>query len=170
MHINYKQKYQWNWIYYTVPISAVFISTLVTIATGCNHLPYTMNSTVFIQRTMAYTNSMSLIIFLHCIYERFSLVNYYLRYNWTFRLNSNIQGFVWKRYFSSAFAGNRNQFLETNILANRNGRKDLIEITKFIGRQHSYLIDVLDRINFCYTFQVNFHIWLYLTWQEKKFI
>lgn len=33
-------------------------------------------------------------------------------------------------------------------------RANLIDVIKFIGRQHSSLTDIMDHINFCYAFQV----------------
>lgn len=80
MHFNYEKKYQRNWLYCTLPIIIAFALLLISFAAD---IDYTYNDyTVFIQRSMIHVSSITFIILLHSLYERFALINSHLRYYW----------------------------------------------------------------------------------------
>lgn len=152
MQINYKKKYRRNWIYCTLPIISVIILTLLAFATGYNQFSY-INCIVFVQRAMLHTSLVSFIILLHCVYERFALVNSYLRYK---SYIPSVLKLLKITIFSSLFVENRNQIREPKRLSVGIEKRNLIGIAKFIGRQHCFLTDIVEQINFFYAFQVFF--------------
>lgn len=62
----------------------------------------------------------------------------------------------------------RERFLnESRLELSANIRSEhSISIFKFIGRQHSYLSEIMDEINFCYSFQVTFRIVIHTTFKS----
>lgn len=101
--------------------------------------------------------SVSFLILLYSIYQRFAALNSILRWRSLlpiFKISFCIKGLkLWNLYF---FRWSRDRFLNENIVQTEESiQKDSsIKTIKFIGLQYSRLTTIVDQTNHCYSFQV----------------
>lgn len=149
--LNFEKECRHNWLFCALPIITAFALLVISFAFDVKE--YTQNIYfVFFQRSMLHASAMSPIILLRNLYERFVLINYHLRYYFKlslyyWSLESDFLRKLWH-------ALNRNQFLNGDHVPKNSGKIDSIDFIKFVGHQHSALVEILDRINFCYAFHV----------------
>lgn len=95
---------------------------------------------------------------IRCLRQRFITLNSLLRWLWLlflsiysmllFSFNTNFLVVFFPIFFSMK----RKKFSAENMSHVSSGES--VEFIKFIGQQHSFLTDIMDLINICYSFQV----------------
>lgn len=172
MQFDYKKEYQRTWIYYIVG-SLVGILLLTTTYMFYDFfdtfttfdLVHFYASYIF-QFFELFAVSISYIILLENLHRRFVAQNSILRF-------SLILTRDWIRVQHSinlTLSWNRNRFMigHTMKLSITSHKDESVKTIKFIGRQHSFLIDIMDNVNSCYSFQVFWFVILVFQLNSRK--
>lgn len=172
IHLNHKKEHRRICLYYAIGLNIIFILMILTYVYHDylreNYLSHSLSVSVqisFFVALQACTSTVitiSFIIFIYNIHKRFSVLNSILRFRFLLLRMQTKLSFFWVPFLFcnfSIFIPNRNRFLnkkELNISIIVNQKDESINVIKFIGRQHLQLTDLMDQLNFCYSFQVNF--------------
>lgn len=118
------------------------------------HPSITLVSVLGFVRTLApAAPGIAFIFLLQCLYKRLAALNSFLR--WV-SIHASILAFCFFQLMDQFFCKIRNRFFNGNsVKLTIDIRKDdSISAVKFLGRQHSQLVGIMEHINFCYSFQV----------------
>lgn len=175
---DYKQEYRRAWCYYAVSIITINLLEVVTVIFNHPHYVDAPNDSNFAKSMLVFdifqisvTNTVAVTLYLlfSNVYTRFVALNLLLRYFDFFQstsispLNHDFDIFWTRNHFLS---GNK---LNARVLSQK---KESIQILKSISRQHLFLTGIIDRINSCYSIQVDFAIGIviWLTFWPFKII
>lgn len=95
-----------------------------------------------------------------------------MKYNFQILTNIRHQNRLKFQIFFVVILNDRNQFLSGNtLMTSIIDCKDVsIEIIRFIGCQHSLLTDIMDQLNWCYSFEVSSSSFSFFSWNRIHFL
>lgn len=163
VNLNYKKEHRISWICCTT----IFILSLsILISSFINYSDYEESYAILnliefcgsglLQNVTVAAPIIAYITLLRNLHKRFAILNELFRF-----LNVLFHKKMWEFGMKNQFGCFfyvliRNQFCNGDTLKFSISirKEDSIDFIKFIGRQHSYLIAIMDLINFCYSIQV----------------
>lgn len=153
IHFNHKRDCRYSWLcIMTSTLIMLFHSVLKVILWHDSLLSLLFRFGVNFVHFGTISAVTSLIIFMRSLCERFTALNTLLRWFPLFWIECSeyfrMLFFITCYYRSRFLRGNAFK-VSTNIY-----RKDSIDVIKFVGRQHAFLTDIMDQLNYCYGFQV----------------
>lgn len=160
IHFNYKKEHRRFWqcciIAMVITIALIIVSYNCCSFRASNHLIDMIEYfTSYIPQNCSLVQiSVSFLILLYSIYQRFAALNSILR--WRSLLGVFMSKLDFKSCNFNFFRWSRDRFLnENNVKTEKSIQKmSTIEAIKLIGRQYSRLTTIVDQTNFCYSFQV----------------
>lgn len=164
IHFNYKRDNRHGWLLcaamITVTLSLMAASSMVYRYYETDYAILSLIDFFGIEILQVFVLNLPVLsctILLRSLQKRFNVLNCLLRFTITILLITKTGDFQCLICFYFVLVvENRDGILSENSLQlSVSVRKaDSIDTTKFIGRQHSSLTDIMDQINFCYSFQV----------------